>query len=160
VAGARYSDAQSAIVVDDRYFPVLISTWFGEPSEGNVRRYFEWSAVLYMRLCANRQRYVLIQDALEVQRPSPRVRGLIAELADSMPDAASLLLGSYTILGSALVRGALTALQWVVRRRTWQTTAVGTMREAMARACGDLERAGLAIPRDFDPARYARPARS
>jgi hypothetical protein len=142
----RIVDESGEIVMDERWFPVLVVTWLDSPGLDAVRRYFEWNERMIDRVRAGPGAYVNITDSLEAHRPSPRVRALVAELTDAMPDDATELgVGNYVVFGSALIRGALTAMQWL-SRDPWNITMVASLRQAIERSLDDLEVADVAPP--------------
>ena len=151
------ADDHARIVVDDRYFPLVVTTWFGDPSEAMVERYFAWLVGLVDRTVAAQTKYVLITDASDAKRPRPSVRQQIAERTDALPDVVvDINVGNYVVVENPLVRGALTAMQWL-SRSTWTNKTVGSCAEAIALGLEDLDGHGIPRPAGLDPARYARP---
>ena len=122
-----------------------------------VREFFRWNEEVIER-GRKEQGYLMITDADRAARPPPEVRRLVAQLTDEIPDdAKELSMGGYLVITSALVRGAVTALQWMTREK-WITTQVGSMADAIHRAFIDLDKAGHRRPRGLDPNAY-EPAR-
>jgi len=151
------ADGEDALLVDDSHGAIYIATWFGTASEGMVRGYFDWFDGVVASHLRDRAPFVLITDALDAGRPSPSARKLIVKRTEAMPEFSSVNVGNYVVVGNALVRGALTAMQWISRRQ-WTSVNVGSMREALRRGLDDLRRAGAPTP-SIDPASYERPKR-
>jgi hypothetical protein len=150
-------DGDASMVIDDRHGALYISTVFGAPTERLMNDYFAWYRPMietHMRL---RKPWVHVTDALETGRPSPKVRALVADLTNTLPDLTGVNVGNYLVIGSALVRGAITAMQWLSRRR-WDSEVVGSMDEALRRGLADLRAAGAPVP-PIDPKSYRRPER-
>lgn len=142
---------------DPTHWPIAIATWVGPADEAGVRRFFAWNERVVER-ARGTGGYVLITDADRAQRPAPSVRRLVAELTDAMPeDATALSVGNYVVVSSRLIRGAMTAMQWL-SNEPWTSVLVGTMHEALVAALDDLDHAGLPRPTGLDPTCYARPA--
>jgi hypothetical protein len=152
-------DGEAGVVGDVRHFPVLIATWFGEPTERLVRHYFAWSDEVAREAYVRRERYVIVSDNVNAVRPSPRTRALIADLIDAGPAATTdRIIASFVVFDSALVRGAVTAMQWL-SKKDWRLTTTATVQEAIAGALGVLAKHGLRRPPGLLPERYVAPTR-
>jgi len=150
-------DGDSSVVGDIRHFPVLIATWFGEPTEPLVRAYFEWSDAVARDAFERGQRYVIISDNAHAMRPSPTVRKLISTLIDEGPAAETdRVITSFVVFESALVRGAVTAMQWL-SRKDWNLTTSATVQQAVAGALTALKQHGLPIPARLSSSTYVTP---
>ena len=88
--------------------------------------------------------------------PSPKARALMVELHEAQPTFEGLIF-VYAVIPNALIRGAMTAMQWL-SRKPMPTQAVPSVAEALRRGLADLERAGGRRPTSLDR-EYARPAR-
>lgn len=147
-----------SIVLDDRYEPIVIATWYDAPEQHAIRRFFEWNLGVIER-ARRTGGYVLISDANNASRPAGLERKLIAELTDAMPaDAVELAIGNYVVVDNALIRGAMAAMQWL-SRTPWTAVNVATHREALERAMQDLARAEMRPPAGLDPEHYRPPDR-
>ena len=147
-----------SIVLDDRYEPIVIATWFGAPDSDAIRRFFAWNDAVIDR-ARLRGGYVLISDSNEAKRPAPLERRLISELTLAMPEDAKVLnVGNYVVLNNPLIRGALTAMQWL-SPSPWAITTVGSCADAITRSLEDLKRAKLSAPDGLDAAEYRAPPR-
>jgi hypothetical protein len=152
-----FTDGEASLIVDDSHGALYIATWFGAPNDRVVTRYFDWFDRTVGRHLRDKAPFVLITDALDTARPTPSARKLIAERTDAMPAFGELNVGNYLVLSNPLVRGAITAMQWI-SRKPWTSVMVGTLQEALARGLGDLARAGARRP-SLDAERYQRPKR-
>lgn len=152
------ADGAASVVVDDGAWPIVVATWFGEPTVPLVDRYFEHHDGLLERARSAQQRIVLVTDTFATERASASVRRRIVERTQAQPrDAAQLTLKSYVVLDSAIMRGVVTALAWVYPA-LGQSENVGALSTALERAMGDLRAAGVTPP-SIDPARATRPER-
>jgi hypothetical protein len=153
-----FRDGDCAYVGDIRWFPVMITTFFGESNETQIRHWFDWYHGLFARLPAAGTRYVAITDATRSQRPPPTIRKLIAELTDAFPEPwTEACVATYVVLDSAIVRGALTAMQWL-SSRSWRINPVASMADALEQAIAAMTKAGMPIPAGMSPAAYVAPA--
>jgi hypothetical protein len=153
---AVHAEARCKIIIDERFAPLYVAFWMGVPSETPIRAYFEWSARRIVEARAGGRHIAIVCDAAEGERPPPKLRALMAELSDATPRAEDLV-AVYVSIPSALVRGALTAMQWL-SRKPWPMQMVPSLTEGFERARRTLAANGVALPAEFDPARYRRPA--
>jgi hypothetical protein len=151
-------DGNASIVLDDGAWPLVVTTWFGAPTERLVDGYFEAHAALLARARQDGEAFVMITDALDTDRPSATARKRVTDHLQRLPpDTTTLLSQTYVVIGSALIRGAFTALAWVDRRLE-QVEVVATPAEGIERASALLRQSGRP-PTPLDPRRYVRPAR-
>lgn len=150
-----FSDGRCTIVVDERHKPLHVVTWMGPPAEGPVRQYFDWSTQLVHEARKSGRSFAIVADTSQGDRPDPKMRALMAELSDGMPRAEDLIT-VYVAIPSALVRGAITAMQWLTRKR-WPIEIVPSLAEGLKRATATLAARGAPLPAGFDAARYHRP---
>jgi hypothetical protein len=94
-----------------------------------------------------RERYVCITNVGMLHNvPGAQDRKAIAEWVEKHADYVRRWeLGSSTVIRSAVVRGALTALFWIQKPPTPQT-AHGTLRESIEWGLAILDQAGIARP--------------
>ncbi|HET6585495.1 MAG TPA: hypothetical protein VFG69_18680, partial [Nannocystaceae bacterium] len=150
-------DGDAAVIGDIRHLPVMITTWFGEPSEALVRHYFAWSDDVARQAIARGQRYVIISDNARARRPSPVVRKVVSKLIDAGPAAATdCIVATFVVFESALVRGAVTAMQWLSSKE-WNMTTVATVQQAVAAALKAVDEYGFPRPARLSPATYVAP---
>jgi hypothetical protein len=151
-------EGEHAVVIDERWSPpVVFITWFGASTERIVREYFAWNKAYVEEAIRTKTPRLMISDSIDATRPPPKVRALMAELSDQQPRAEGLVF-VYLVLPNPLIRGVMTALQWVTRRPL-PVEIVSTMEEALERGFADLERAGGRRPLKLDAKSYVRPQR-
>ena len=139
----RYTDGSAELVIDESYAPILVLTWFGEPTTQLIDRYVAWTRELIADNVANHRKAALVVDSREILRTDATVR---RHYADRAVDDPSLLI-SVAVIDSAMVRGALTAIRWVLGDRLSSVVSVPTLEEAFERACAAIEAEGMDAPR-------------
>lgn len=155
-----YEDGNASMVVDDRHLPILIVTYRGTTTERMVREYFAWMGPLYGRLAQTGDRMALITDVSAASRPSPVVRRLISEFYDHhRANQRTVCVADLAVVHSAVVRGAITAIQWLTRS-DFNVTLASDLAEACALAGQALRDAGVEPPTGLDPATYTPPVRA
>lgn len=147
------------MVIDDRAWPVIFATWFGEPTEGLVDQYFACHSGILERARTKRARLVLVTDTFATERPSPTARKRITDLTAAQPaDVAGLTLKSFVVIENALMRGVVIALAWIYPKMA-ESENVASMPLAIERSLATLDAAGIARPVGLTPSGYRRPAR-
>ena len=155
ICAVRQED--SAFVADARYFPLLVVTWFGTMTEGLMPKYFEWQVPILLRVIEAKTKFAFVVDCTQCARPSPKVRKLVVELSNAGPRAAdAYALPTYTAIESALVRGAITAMQWVVSV-DWRIVTVPTARHGLHKAIAALAAGGVPAPAGLDADAWVPP---
>ncbi len=150
-------DGASGVIGDIRAFPVQITTFFGQSTEALMRHYFAWSYEVTAMAKARDARFVLISDNSKAVRPEPTLRRVIAELIDAgPPEAATLIAATYVVYESALVRGAVTAIQWL-SNRNWNLTTVPSVQHGITAALATLTAEGIALPVGLSAETYRTP---
>lgn len=126
------------------YWPMVITVLPEEVTEAALVPYFNsfLSSVL-----GKREKFVSVVDAMAVSHaPSARVRQRIAEWEDLHMDlGVQYNLGIAIATSSVLVRGAMTAIHWVVPPRV-PTTFEPTVSDAVDWAVKRLEHEGIRLP--------------
>lgn len=153
-------DGPTSVIIDERTRPLVVTTWFGEATERIVDEYFDWFAARLARGRASRERLVLLNDTFAIERPTPVVRKRLAERtkAQSQTDMRAVVVGSVIVIENALVRGAVTALGWILPTLA-DSTFVASIDEAMDASLALLAKDGLQPPAGFSRASYRRPPR-
>ena len=152
----RFGDG--GIVIDDRLSPVIINTWWGSATMEAVDAFFEWSDPFYAERTERGEKTVLITDALDAQRPPATIRRHIAMRTEATrtDERDALLLGNLVVVGSAAVRGALTAIGWFSERRNTMVP-VKNIVTAFEVSADLLRKAKLEVPAGLDATLYRRP---
>ncbi|CAN5298581.1 hypothetical protein BH09MYX1_BH09MYX1_05970 [soil metagenome] len=98
------------IALDRSKWPVVIVRFVGTPSDEEFARYL----AIYDELLAEKQRYGLVFDALAADVPTARRRAMQAKwIRDHSVQLAEYCLAGAFVIGSPLIRGALTAIFWI-----------------------------------------------
>lgn len=154
-----FVDGSASVVVDDRSWPVVFATWFGEATVPLVEEYFAHHATLIERARAERTRIVLVTDTFGADRPSPKARKRIGELsAAQAATVAPHTLKSIVVIESALLRGVVTALAWIDPGLA-QSENIASIEGAIERALALLDGAGIPRPKALTASGYRRPPR-
>ena len=150
--------ADAHLTFDDRYFPIVVMRWDGLADIEAAKWGMDHLAGASKTAVARGTRLVSISDARRARRPSAEVRKYFAaESARGLPEQADVVINTYVVLDSALLRGALTAIGWLSPSvQSVKTTA--TIEEAIEQALQDLEANGVARPHGLSAATYTMPA--
>lgn len=124
-------------------WPIVLTTVEGDIDESNLVPYF---AEFQSRVLARAQLFSSIVDATRItSAPSARVRRLIADWeVEHGAVGERYNVGVAIVTTSALVRGAMTAIQWISPPRV-PTTYEATMPAAIAWAHGHLRQRGVVV---------------
>ncbi len=153
----RHQDGNSELVVDDSHYPILIVTWFGEPTHGLAHVYQRWEVEQRERAKASGTRLVSLNDGTHATRPSPSVRKIFSEF--EVPDA-SLVLKSVVVVTNPLIRGGITAIKWVVGDKFANVDLVDSSAAAIARCFEILDQHDIARPKGLSVQSYEPPRAS
>lgn len=104
----RHSDGESEVVIDTRHLPLVVTTWFGAPTIGLVNGYDLWLRRFVETSSVSGRKVVLLDDASRAERPTPQVRGRLAQL--DCP--ANVVVARVIVARTSAIRGAVTALTW------------------------------------------------
>ncbi|MBL8741770.1 MAG: hypothetical protein JNK04_11770 [Myxococcales bacterium] len=128
-------DGECVVFLNDDHPNVLIVTWTGAATLQSVERFYAWCRTHIAEAEAAGRKLVLVNDAIDAERPEAAVREAFARhhLTSNTVVAAPV------VLTSALVRGAMTAVGWIMGDRMKGVSACATMQEAF-----ELARASLA----------------
>jgi hypothetical protein len=148
--------ATGGVTVDIRTYPIVIVTWYGLVNEQVVDEYFEVNEAIAAHTAERREKYCVITDTEFAERPPPTVRKRIAERTDAIEERyGPLVAASYLVVPSVVIRGAITAIQWVSRSQ-WATDMRRTMPEAFALAREALQKVGTTPPPPMGATGYQR----
>lgn len=149
-------DGEASIIIDERHHPVIVTTWFGEATIDTVDQYYDWLGPRLAKARARGERLVLLNDTFAVERPTPMVRKRLAEKTKAQnQDHGRAMVGSVVVIESALIRGAVTALGWILPSLA-DSEFVGSLEEAIDRSIAILDREGIRAPSGLRS--YRRPA--
>jgi hypothetical protein len=144
-----------AIVCDDRYGPLLVTTFIGVIDLEAARWFEEVHTRAILRQVALGRRVVSVNDSTQTGSPTPELRKFWSEMAErTSPTVLTAMLGTFVVLDSALMRGALTAISWLspVLR---DIESFATLPLALKAGTERLAAAGTPVP--LSPTLYARP---
>jgi hypothetical protein len=136
-------DADSTVVLDDDRLPILVVTWVGPATVKNVERFYAWAGERVKKATATGQLLVMVNDALDAERPAPEARAAFTK--HQFPTKVLIL--SPVVLTNPLVRGAMTAISWVLGDRMKGVTSCSTIEEAFESSFEALAQRGVAIDR-------------
>ncbi len=155
----RFEDAAGSLVFDERYYPVLVATWQGSATAGAIEHYFLHNDRNLRIAIASGQHFAMINDAAKAARPDAQARALIAKYTQRMKDelgaADALRAANFVVVTNALVRGALTAIGWIVGGMDHEYAS--SVEDALERSRALLAARGVSWPEDLSPSGYALP---
>lgn len=148
-----------AIVVDETYFPVVISTWYGAASPQAVRAYYEWLGRMLANAMASQRLLVNVVDSAHAGVPSAEVRRLISELTLEWEQrgADASTVRAFVVIESAAIRGVLNVLAWL--HGGMKSVNVASLDAAVEGSLAALSAVGQPAPPGFVVGRVTRPAR-
>jgi hypothetical protein len=151
---------KGGLILDDRWFPVVIGTWWGELSPELIVSYFGWYDGQLARARSEGTKISLITDGLDVQRPSGEARKSLA-IESQVREAANreLVVSTYVVVHGALLLGVLASVMSVFRGGL-RISSTSDMVTALERTLARFDQAGLPRPAGLDPATYVRPSRT
>ncbi|MEM9453865.1 MAG: hypothetical protein AAGF11_06775 [Myxococcota bacterium] len=145
------------VYLSAEHFPVLIPTWFGNPSVPSVERFIDWLDRMAARAKQEGTKVVLMGDLTQAQRPSPEVRRALAHALDRFHGRnGDGFLGGSTIIGQPLMR-AVVIMVLALTRTQINFRPVKSLAAAFERTRRLLDAAGIAWPEGLDPDTYERP---
>lgn len=151
----RVVDGSAEVVFDDSLSPILIATWWGQATDTTIDAFHAWVGRHVEAARVRGEKLALINDSIDAERPTPEGRRkFIATTLD-----ASVLIALPTVVTNPLVRGAMTAVGWVLGERMKAVTSWPTLADAFEHARATLLDAGVRPPPASRLASYARPIR-
>ena len=149
--------AEMEVIFDDRYFPLLISTWTGRADLEAAKWHQEHHRAAIDRAVSEGLRVVSISMATRTQRPTPEVRKYWADSMSKTPAAhRAATLATFVVMTSAMMRGVMTAIGWL-NEEARSIKTYPTLSSAIREGLALLEAEGLECPAGLDPDAYALP---
>ncbi len=139
----RHADGDSEFVVDVRHLPLVVTTWFGAPSLGLVEAYDGWLRRFVEASTIGARKVVILDDASRAGRPTPQVRGRLAQL--DCPDA--VIVARLIVVQNPAIRGATTALSWITGK---QLRTIETLEAGVNEALKIFATRGIVPPRKLE----------
>jgi hypothetical protein len=146
------------ILIDDRYFPLVITKWVGAATIEIVREHFADLDRLLQRAADTGTKMVQVTNLLATEAPPALTRKAISELSDKQVErfGSVMLRPSYVAMDNMLLRGTLIAINWVSRNAI-NIEPFSTMAAALNAGLERLTREGLPHPFGFDIDTYRMP---
>lgn len=135
----------AAIVLDSRHFPVVVQAFIGQPTMEMAKTYFEARRAWFERARVENTKVFIIADLSKTSSPTATVRKYLGDTA-KIEDDRDELLAYATCVPSAIMRGVVTALKWIIGDELKPTTLVATMDESFEKARKTLESHGVNVP--------------
>jgi hypothetical protein len=135
-----------AVVIDDRYLPILVTTFFGDIS----LEVATWHGTTHQAMVATQARRaakaISITDSSHTKAPPAEVRKYWGEQTKNFPaEVKQATLAAIVVIKSPIIRGVMTALSWL--NPELRTVEVyDTMELALARAREHLRKDGQVVP--------------
>ncbi len=144
------------IILDDQHFPVLISRWEGRITVPVARETFAAIDVLLARGQSEGVRVWSAVDATATKRPDAVTRKTLSELTDAGEERFPGVIRkpSFLAIDSAVVRGALTAMQWISKSSV-DVKAYPDLESMLHGVVASLIEEGVEPPPGLDPATYS-----
>jgi hypothetical protein len=139
-------NARGAVVIDDRYAPLIVATFMGETDLELGRWFVAANKKILLQHAAAGRRLVSICDATLATKPTPEMRRFWADFSNSttqtMKDAT---LATFLVVNSPLLRGAITAIGWLSPALR-DLESFSTIDDAVREGASRLARASTPIP--------------
>ena len=138
-----------SVVFDTRTLPIVFSTWQGVPDIALIEAYFDIQTKTAKQLLERNQKMVLVTDGRNMGRATALGRQRIAELSNAQRELyGATMVGSCTVITSALLRGVITALGWL--DEGMRVPTLPTLEAGVAWANEQLVKAGIPAPARVD----------
>jgi|GEM_PF-826880 len=154
----RLSHQGAEVSFDARFAPIYVTQFRGSATLESAQWLDQTAAPIFAQAIANKKPVFYIVDAQGMRSPPATVRRYWAETIESKRAQMSQMLGTIVVLDNAVLRGALTAINWLTGRGN-AVGYVGTLPEAVAEGNRLLIERGFP-PADLDGTRYELPSRT
>lgn len=153
----RHEDPEGTLVLDDRYYPVVIGTWWGRVGHASIDAYYAWYDRQLARAGAEGIKLVVVVDALDVAPTSAEIRRRFVHETDVRAEARRRSVASVlVVVRGAFLLGMIAAIVSLVRGGLRLST-FGEMGPALEQALAKLDAQGVPWPASLDPRAYVRP---
>jgi hypothetical protein len=134
--------ARDGIVVDIDTWPLVRFSMIGAPQESDWLGMFSTFDDLYRR----RERFIVLNDTGQLtSAPSAAIRQKVADRAKAHePQSKLWIVHSAIVVSNPILRGAMTALNWLAPP-VYKQTVHGTPVDAVNALVASLEREGIAM---------------
>lgn len=153
-----YQDEMGRLTLDDRWFPVVIGTWWGEIGPRTMDTYFGWYDRQLARAHSEGTKIALVIDALGVKGLNGEMRRRFVSESDAREAMnREHVTSMHVVLRSALLRAMLASVATLVRSAL-RVSSSPDLASALERALAKLDGAGVARPAGLDPRSYTPPS--
>lgn len=151
-------DQTSAVGLDTRPDPVVISSWHGRPTVGLVDQYYRWSDRSSAAALAAEQRLIRIADLRAARAPAAEAcKRLYEHARDDL--AGEVVIVTFVVLDSPLLYDIVKAMGWLRAGREPELVLVERMATALELTLARLRAERIPAPAGLDPVRYGPPPR-
>lgn len=146
---------KGTVIIDDRYVPLLVSTFIGEVELAQGRWYERIVLEVIARSVSEGRRVANVHDAGQVTRTTAEMRQFWAEMSSrNGAMLESRTLANLVVVTSSLMRGVLTAVGWI-NPKVASLKLFPSLEAAVAEALKLLRHAGT--PVTLPPGGYRTP---
>lgn len=153
----RRADDQCEIIWDHRYLPVLIGHVVGEANMQSVDFFFSVRDAALMAATKDGSKIVIVSDMTRYAMPPATIRKALGERSKNDPNITSIL-GYVNVVPNALLRGMVTAIQWLVGDGLRPVKTVGNLQEGIKASIQMLSNAGIELDATSFLKRYEPPS--
>jgi hypothetical protein len=153
----RRTDGQCEIIWDHRYLPILIGHVVGEANMSSVDFFFSVRDAALMAAAKEGQKIVVVSDMTRYAMPPATIRKALGERAKNDPNMGSIL-GYVNVVPNALLRGMVTAIQWLVGDGLRPVKVVGSLPDGIKASIQMLANAGIDLDANSFLKRYEPPS--
>ena len=149
----EYVDGESHLILDDRLAPIMVSTWDGPASLANVRRFQDWAEAAAEQATGQGRPAIFVTNVLSAGIPTTEVRKAFSDRVLTTD------FRNYVIVTSSVVRGAMTAVRWLMGDG-FHVTPCKSLDEGLTLAASFAREHGLVTPPRTVLDDYRRDART
>jgi hypothetical protein len=134
---------EGAVIIDDRYAPLVVSTFIGSVSLAEGKWFESKILKLADRHFRRGNRIINIHDATYSARTSPEMRRFWADMSERNEATLDLqLLEGPVVISNSIIRGVMTAVGWL-NPKVAKIQTYGTIEKAIAESLVKLSDAGM-----------------
>ncbi len=141
------SDGDAKVIFDNRYFPLMMTAWVGEPTMRLSQDYFETRQRIFFERGEKLgiKRGIIASEMSRMKAPPATVRKYMGEQGKAQ-DANPFFAGYCIVVSNALLRGVITALTWFTGKTEDVRGYFPNIGDAMAKASALLTEEGITHP--------------
>lgn len=135
-----------AVVIDDRYSPILVTTFFGDISLEVATWHGETHQAMVATQARRAAKAISITDSSHTKAPPAEVRKYWGDLTKNFPaEIKQTTLAAIVVIKSPIIRGVMTALSWL-NPELRAVEVHDTVELAISAARERLRSAGQSVP--------------